>query len=51
MTLEEMWDCLNVEYGVSEQTLQVVTDINGYNEDSMRDILYSVAGLRDFEGE
>lgn len=26
MTLEEMWDCLNVEYGVSEQTLQVVED-------------------------
>lgn len=36
MTLEEMWDCLNVEHGVSEQTLQVVTNINGYNEDTMR---------------
>lgn len=31
--------------------LVVATDINGYNEDSMRDILYSVAVLRDFEGE
>ena len=51
MTLDEMWDCLNVEYDVSEQTLQVVTAINGYNEDTMCDILYSVAGLRDFEGE
>lgn len=51
MTIEEMWDCLNVEYGVSEQTLQVATSINGYNEDSMRDILYAVAGLREFEGE
>lgn len=51
MTLEEMWDCLHVEHGVSEQTLQVVTDINGYNKDTMRDILYSVAGLREFEGE
>lgn len=51
MTLEEMWDCLNVEHDVSEQTLQVVTDVNGYNEDTMRDILYSVAGLREFEGE
>lgn len=29
MTIEEMWDCLNVEYDVSEQTLQVVADING----------------------
>lgn len=51
MTLDEMWDCLNVKHGVSEQTLQVVADINGYNEDTMRDILYSVAGLREFEGE
>lgn len=43
MTLEEMWDCLNVEHGVSEQTLQVVTNINGYNEDTMR--IYPIRSL------
>ena len=41
LTINEMWDTL-LELGVSEQTLQVVTDINGYNEQSMKDILYSV---------
>lgn len=48
MTIEEMWDKL-IDLGVSEQTLQVVTDINGYNEQSMLDILYSITGFRNFE--
>lgn len=47
-TITEMWDAL-LDIGVSEQTLQVVTDINGYNEQSMKDILYSVTGCREFE--
>ena len=47
LTIDEMWDTL-LDLGVSEQTLQVVTDINGYNEQSMRDILYSVTGYNDF---
>ena len=47
LTINEMWDKL-LDLGVSEQTLQVVTDINGYNEQSMRDILYSVTGYNDF---
>ena len=48
LTINEMWDTL-LEIGVSEQTLQVVTDINGYNEQSMKDILYVVTGYRDFD--
>ena len=48
LSINEMWDTL-LEMGVSEQTLQVVTDINGYNEQSMRDILYCVTGYRDFD--
>ena len=48
LTINEMWDAL-LEIGVSEQTLQVVTDINGYNEKSMKDILYSVTGYNDFD--
>lgn len=43
-----MWDKLQ-EIGVSEQTIRVVTDINGYNEQSMLDILYAVTGYRNFE--
>ena len=48
LTINEMWDKL-LDLGVSEQTLQVVTDINGYNEQSMKYILYSVTGYNDFD--
>lgn len=34
MTLEQMWDALE-EMSVSEQTLQIVTNINGYNEQTI----------------
>lgn len=47
MTINEMWDTL-LNIGVSEQTLQIVTDINGYNEQAMKDILYSITGYNDF---
>ena len=48
LTINEMWDTL-LDLGVSEQTLQVVTDINGYNEQAMKNILYSVTGYNDFD--
>lgn len=48
MDKAEMWNTLE-EMGVSEETLQIVTCINGYNEDTMRDILYAKFGLRDFD--
>lgn len=48
MNKEMMWEIL-LNSGVSEQTLQVVTDINGYTESSMHDILYAVFGLRNFD--
>ena len=48
LSINEMWDTL-LKIGVSEQTLQVVTDINGYNEETMRNILYSVTGYNDFD--
>lgn len=43
-----MWDRL-LEMGTSEETLQVVTSINGYNEETMLDILYAQYGYRDFD--
>lgn len=48
ISVDEMWDYL-LDMGVSEQTLQVVTDINGYSEQTMCDILYAVSGYRDFD--
>jgi len=43
-----MWDFL-LEQGISEQTLQIVTDINGYNEETLKDVLYAATGYRDFD--
>lgn len=48
MTKEEMWEAL-LNLGVSEETIQVVTDINGYSEETMEDILYATRGYRSFE--
>lgn len=48
MDKNEMWDRL-LELGVSEQTIQVVTDINGFSEETMLDILYAVTGFRNFD--
>jgi hydroxylamine reductase (hybrid-cluster protein) len=39
-TADAMWDELRDAYGVSEQTLQVVTAINGYSRDTMEAVLY-----------
>lgn len=50
MELSEMWDEL-ISMGVSEQTLQIVTDINGYSKRTMHDVLYAFAGENTFEDE
>ena len=44
----DMWDKLE-ELGVSEQTLNIVTSINGYSEETMNDILYAHTGYRSFD--
>ena len=48
LTIEDMWDMLK-DLGVSEQALQLITDINGYNKDTMCDVLYWQTGYRSFE--
>lgn len=48
MNLDQMWEAL-LKHGASEQTIQVVTDIIGYNESAMKDILYAVTGYNDFD--
>lgn len=44
MKIEEMWDLL-LKAGVNEQVLVVVTDINGYNEQSMLDIYMQLMAI------
>ena len=41
------WNVL-LEIGVSEETLQIVTSINGYNIETLQDILYVISGLHEF---
>ena len=49
--LDAAWDELHHEWGVSTDVLQVVTDINGYNLETLRDILYATNGERTFNFE
>jgi hypothetical protein len=44
----KIWDKL-IELGISEDTLQIITNINGYNEDTLNDILYTKFGYRSIE--
>lgn len=49
MDTNEMWDYLVETVGVSEETLQVVTDVSGYSTDTLEAVLYSVTGYQDFD--
>ncbi len=49
MTVERMQEILIEWFNVSEETMRIITAINGYNEDTMKDILFVVAGYRDFD--
>lgn len=51
MDKDEAWDYLTETVGVSEETLQVVTAINGYTVDTLKDVLYAVAAERDFPSD
>lgn len=49
LSTEEMHDKL-VEMGIAtEEEVQLVTSINGYNEEAMLDILYARTGYRNFD--
>ena len=46
---DQLWDYL-LESGIaSEETLQVVSNINGYSVETMESILYAVTGYRSFD--
>ena len=49
LSLDQIWD-LFLNLGIcSEETLQVITNINGYNLETMMDVLYATVGLRNLE--
>lgn len=46
--LNKYYDLL-LDMGVSEQTLSFITNINGFNYETLCDILYQLNGYRDFD--
>ena len=48
-TLDDIWDYL-VDYEIAtEKELQLITCINGYNEESLNAVLYARTGYRSIE--
>ena len=48
-TINEVWDLL-IEYSVATQEeLELVTCINGYNIDTLNDVIYARTGYQDIE--
>lgn len=47
--LDNLWETL-VDYSIAtEEEIRLVTNINGYNEQALLDILYCRTGYRSFE--
>lgn len=49
MSLEEYVEYLIDFLGIDEKVISCVTSINGYNENTLNDILYYYTGYRDLE--
>lgn len=49
MDVNEIYSYM-IDYGlVSEEALNIITNINGYNEDTLNDVLYCVSGYHDIK--
>ena len=49
LNTEELWDAIIEEGIATEEELHLVTDINGYNNDTLNDVIYARTGYRDME--
>lgn len=49
MNANQLWDYLLDNGIVTEETLQVVTSINGYTVETLLDVLYTKTGYRTVE--
>lgn len=46
-TIKITWDAI-CEYGIAtKEELELITSINGYNEDTLNDVVYVRTGYRD----
>lgn len=47
MNTDTIWDAI-IEYGIAtEEELELMTAINGYNENTLNDVVYVRTGYRD----
>ena len=47
--VNELYELI-IEYGIaSEETLEVITNINGYSIETLNDVIYCVTGYRNFK--
>lgn len=49
LTLDELWGILIDSELFTLQELQLISDINGYNMETLNDAIYSRYGYRDYE--
>jgi len=47
--LNELWDLIIEHQIATEEELKLVTNINGFNEESLNDVIYAKTGYRDIE--
>lgn len=47
--VNEVYEALIDEYGVSEEALQLITNINGYSMYTLNEVIYSIFGYRSLE--
>ena len=49
LSVDEMYNYLLDQNVVSEEALNLISAINGYNEQTMLDVIYARTGLRSFD--
>ena len=49
MTIEDVWDYLVESQIATKEELTLITNINGYNEQSLNDVIYARTGYHDIE--
>lgn len=47
--LDKLWDFITVNEIATDEEIRLVTDINGYNEEALNDIIYARTGYRNYE--
>ena len=47
--VNDVYNALIDDHGVSEEALQLVTNINGYSLDTLNDVIYAIFGYHSLE--